>query len=98
MSEEQPGPQMNPKHSDHISKVRQHAQAAVGALLQAIADAQEYQLLDYANQITDVDFGGANSDMTAADLTALMGTLNAFVSLAQANNAAHMRNLLLAAR
>ncbi len=73
--------------SDFITEVRAAVTEILKSMYERVAAlGTEYDMLDYANQLTDEDFVGENADLTAAELKAGLTAMRGGVKAAMDGN------------
>jgi hypothetical protein len=76
-------------NSDFISRYRSHTTTFLHALDALMAARRQWDALDLGNTLTEEDFAGANADVTVAELTAAVSSveaINGFVATGHATN------------
>lgn len=76
-------------NSDFISRYRAHTTAFLRALDALMAARRQWDALDLGNTLTEDDFAVGNSDLTVAEMTAAVASVeavNGFVTVGHATN------------
>jgi hypothetical protein len=80
---------------DFISRYRQDTTAFLRALDALMAARRQWDALDLGNTLTEEDFAGANADLTVAELTAAVSSVDAINAFVAAGHATNLYELLI---
>lgn len=80
---------------DFISRYRQEATTFLHALDALMAARRQWDALDLGNQLTEEDFAGANADLTVAELTAAVSSMEAINGFVAAGHATNLYEVIL---
>ena len=82
-------------NSDFISRYRTETTAFLRALDALMAARRQWDALDLGNTLTEEDFVGANADLTVAELTAAVSSVEAINGFVAAGHATNLYELLM---
>lgn len=82
-------------NSDFISRYRADTTAFLRALDALVAARRQWDALDLGNSLTEEDFAGVNADLTVAELTAAVSSVDAINGFVAAGHATNLYELLI---
>jgi hypothetical protein len=80
---------------DFISRYRSEVTAFIHALNALQAERQQWDALDLGNSLTAEDFAGSNADLTVAEMTAAVSSVEAISGFVAAGHATNLYELIL---
>lgn len=80
---------------DFISRYRIDVSAFLHALDALMAARRQWDATDLGNTLTEEDFAGANADLTVAELTAAVSSVEAINGFVAAGHATNLYELLV---